>query len=435
MALQDVVARYEANLDADGNVLDFDQVALDLEAAIAADMAEIEALQATIVRLEGLNVNAEGVREELTQVENRIDELNSEINDANLALDRANLAIEPFEIYEAEVNNKLYWIGYNQDRIELYQTVIESLEADLDEANERIEPYVADIADVQTTLEAEYQTLLSLTDATEEAWYELKYAEFNGTADEIAEAQATYDAAKQDIIDYTGDYHGTPQSQWEFNPNTNTWEVVGFTYNSRIWLYSNPVPGTEYGDAIIALNDFASNETYKGLLTRINSLTNSLSFYNNSVINLNNNITTDQIRLSEIYANLEVSSAEEYYTTLNELSMDRAAKEEARNEIQSQLNALWNLRWNLFWYLNDPNRSVAYIENQISNYQSQIATLEANIEANQDLLSQNAFETEEMAAMILRTQEKIDRLMTEYDALVALANEYLEKFNEILENN
>ncbi|GAA4315340.1 hypothetical protein GCM10023115_27020 [Pontixanthobacter gangjinensis] len=433
--LKTIVSRYEANLDAEGNVLNFGEVEAELQAQIDADLAEIEAIEANISRLQGLNANAEDVREELTQVENRIDELEAALNEGNLAMERIYNIYETFASRASEVGDRISYIENDKELIGLYQTEISKLEENLAEASERIEPYTQDISDIESSLEDEYATLINLTQVAEEEWYDLKYAEFNGTTDDLAQAQEAYDAAKQNIIEYAGDYYGGPVSEWSYNSDTNTWEFEGYTYNARIWMYDNPIPGTPYGDAVSTLNNFNSNENYRGLLNRISRLTSTLASYNNAVINLNDNINYNQERLEAIFSNLGVSNAEEFWATLNELTSEYYEAWYAVSEIESELGSQWDLRWDLYYYLNDPNRSVADFENQIAAYQDQIAALEAEIEQNQELLVQNAFEASEMEAMIQRTEDRIARLMEEYEALKDLADQYLEMFYEIVDNN
>lgn len=413
-ALEAVVARYEANLDANGNVLDFDQVALELEGAINADLAEIESLKAAIARLEGLNVNADGVREELTQVENRIDELEAAMNEALLDTDRALKEYEYYQKIYDDLNYTISNIDNRRNNITFYQEYIPMLTSELEEVTERLTPYKTDLEDVETQLTAEIAELQTYLDSAEDAFYNYEYVRLNGSPEEIQEAQDAYNAAVTIVSEYTGAWYGWGNAEAYVN-----------------W----PNSGTEFGDAVLAVSEIEDYPTYNNLLNTFNNINYQLVNAQNQLFLQESSLNWLQSYQNDLLSSVEVATVDEYFTARSEAIAGYNEKWRARNALQSEIDIQYSLRGSLWWYLNDPDRSVAKFENQIAVYQDQITNLEADIEANQTLLAQNAFEADEMAAMIERTQEKIGRLMTEYNALVALANEYLEKFNEILENN
>lgn len=418
--LKTIVARYEANLDASGNVLDFTQVEAQLEAQIAADMAEIEAIQENIARLQGLNSNADDVREELTSVENRIDELNSALNEVNLAMDRAYNAYEPYEEIFSSLQNTVTNIETTENTIFYYEeNYLPLLNSEIEQTMERLEPYQVDLAEVEDQLTAEIETLQSHLETAEDAWYAWEYASLNGTPDEEQDAQDEYDAAVQVIIDYTGAFYG---------PASNAGAYTN-------WYVYYPNSGTTFGDAVLAVSEIQDYPTYQNLVSQLNNLNSQLLTATN---NLNSNIWNLeywQNLQQELLASVDAETVDAYYAARSAAIMDYNAEWEARNDIQAQLDTQWDLRWDLYYYLNDPNRAVAYFENQISDYQNQVVSLMADIQDNQELLAQNAFEASEMEAMIARTEAKIDRLMEEYEVLVDLAEEYLDMFYTTIENN
>ena len=418
--LKTVVARYEANMDASGNVLNFEQVEAELEAQIAADLAEIEAIEANIARLQGLNANADEAREELNMVENRIDELESALNDANLARDRAYAAFESIDNILSNVQSTVSNIEITQNTIAGYEDYyIPSLNAQIEETMERLEPYQVDLAEVENELSSEVEILQGYLDNAEDAWYALEYASLNGTTEEEQAAQDAYDAAVQEVVDYTGAFYGSPSDAGDY-------------INYYLWAANSGFP---FGDAVLAVRDIENYPTYQNLTAEWSNLSMQLKNATDS-LNYNKwNLSYWESNLQELLSSVGVDTVDAYYAARSEAIMNYNETWYNVVEIESELSVQWDLRWDLYYYLNDPNRSIADFENQISNYQSQIATLKADIEQNEELLAQNAFEAEEMATMIDRTQERIELLMEEYDALAALADEYLEMFYEIVDNN
>lgn len=412
--LKSVVAKYEANLDVNGNVLDFDKVTLELEGAISEDLAKIESIQEAIIRLEGLNANADDVREEFAQVINNIEELEKVKDDANLELDRAFNDLAPFDNKYNELINSINNIDNLMGGIAYFEERIAILTPELEEVKDRLDPYQVDLTEVEDQLTSEIEKLQAYLDTAEDAFYNYEYVRLNGTPAEVQDALDTYNAAINAIIDYTGAWYGWNNTQY------------------YVWY---PNPNTDFGDAVLAVSDIEDYPTYNNLLNTFNNVNFELVNAQNELMWRESNLEYWQNIQDDILSFVGVASVEEFWSARNEVYVEINEKSTAINKIQDELNVLWDLRWKLYYYLNDPNRPVAQFENQIADFQDQIENLEANIAANQELLVQNTFEAEEMAAMIARTQERIDRLMTEYDALVALANEYLEKFNEILENN
>lgn len=418
-ALREIVTRYEANLDVDGNVLDFDRVAADLQSQISTDLATIDAIEANISRLEALNANAAGVREELNDVQERIDELEASLNDANLEADRAWLDVAPFSENYTELNNTINEIESRQSAIALYENYIPQVESEIEKVEERLAPYKTDLESVQDQLISEMEVLEEYLATVEDTWYSLEYARLNGTPEEIQAANDAYNEALTAVTDYTGTFIGNSAHATDY-------------LNSYIYY---PVAGAPFGDAVLEVRDIENYATYQDLVDEWSNLNSLLASTQNSLMLTQNALAYYQEVQNNILASVGVDSVDDYFTTWNAVSEDYYEKRTAANEIQAQIDAQWQLEGYLYWYLNDPNRSVADFDNQINDLENQKASLEADVQYNQDLLAQNAFEAEEMAAMIQRTQDKIESLMTEYDALVALANEYLEKFNEILENN
>lgn len=414
-SLRTIVSRFEANMDPFGNVLDFNRAEAELEAQIAGDLAKVESLEDAIGRLEGLNANVDGVRNELTQVINSIEELEKAKDDANLEADRVWNILAPFNNKRNDLDNSINQIEFLMNTINYNEGVIANLTPELEKVVERLEPYQVDLEEVEGQLTTELIILQGYLDTAQDTWYNLEYVSLNGTPTEIQDADDANEAAKTIVINYTGIYQGI----WN--------DAANYVYY--------PNSGTEFGDAVLAVSKIEDYATYNNLVWEFNNYTNQLVYAQNQVMWRTSNLEYWQDYQNDILSFVGVDTVDEFWIARGEAYTLLNEKYAVVNKIQDEVNILWDLRWKLYYYLNDPNRPVSQFDNQISDFQNQIAILEDDIEANQDLLIQNAFEAEEMAAMYERTQDRIDRLMTEYNALVDLANEYLEKFNDVLENN
>ena len=96
-----------------------------------------------------------------------------------------------------------------------------------------------------------------------------------------------------------------------------------------------------------------------------------------------------------------------------------------------EIEALENLMFSLQDYLNGVPASMA---NAIEDMQWQIEMLKEDISENEAALADNAISQEEWDARIAREEQKLEHLTAQHNALVALANDYLEQFNEVVEN-
>ena len=419
------LARFSAYIDINGNVIDFDQAAAELTAQIAADEVQIAALEAAIDRLEGLNTDAASVEAELEEIYIQLDELEAARASAYLDYQLASDEFTPLMNNYYDARNLFY------NNIPNKEMTVAALEEDYAEQEEVVNTFLDQMAPFEAELTAvtdnfspaleEFRSLLA-------DWIQAK-AEFdakainNGPGDEAYDnAEQALNEAKTAYEDFAGiTYYSTyfnPQYILDYSENTGT--LLNFVEAS-----------SEFGQIVNEYTNVLNDASFQNLQYRLNNELNVLGNIDWDLYYATYELGSLQDNLNWILEKYEVADFSELDTMYLQEMQSYNAVYRNYYELSSEYNALSGTAGTLQMYLNGTPRA---IENRIANLQAEVQNLENNIEASKTALVNNEISAEEWAATIVRTQEKIDRLTVEYNALVALANNFLEQFNAVVED-
>lgn len=430
ITLEQELVRFNAYVDANGNIVDFDGATAEIEAQLAEDEATVVALEATIDRLEALNTDAASVEAELMEVMTEIDALRADLAAANLDVDR--FYEETFEdIRDAYVTafGSINSISNLEGRIANKEVVIANEQETISSLESQIAPFQTEL----DATEGEFLPAMEQAETLLEAWIQAR-ATFIAADINNDSGDEQYDAAKKALDDAIAAFEAYAGTGYPSNPQT-------IRDNNTLTTY--PDPASEFGEIITQYSNVLWDATFRDLQNRLSNAYSNLddllygyynyngSYFIPGLNNLNYDLVYQQNQLDSLYAEMGVADFAELQTLYGDASATYQAKLEVKNELYAEVSALIDLQITLEMYLNG---NPSQIENRIESLQVQISFLQADIEDAEAALVNNEINAEEWAANIVRTQEKIDRLTVEYDALVVLANDFLELFNAEMED-
>jgi chromosome segregation ATPase len=422
--LEGQIARFNAYLDENGNVVDFEAAAAELNVDIAEDEAQIAALEATLARLEALTTDAASVEAERMEVQAELDEAFAARAVAELEADLASNTRNAIgQIYSSAqnlYNNITFW----EEEVANYTELIAQQEENVTSLENQLAPFEAEL---EATAD-NYLPAIDEAEALVEVWAQAK-AEFDAVAINNEAGDAVYDDALLALTEAQEAFEAYAGSNYPENPQ---WLKDQLQMGNINYLLAFADPASEFGEIITQYTNVLNNSSFQTLRDRLAFEVNRLGIYENNQNVYLSWIDSSQEQLASLYEEYEVADFTELEAIYMEAIEDYQISIMAYNEINAEVNSLLTLRNTLQNYLNSPQ--VNFIKNQIANIESNIEFLENNIEANEAALVNNEISAEEWAATIVRTQEKIDRLMVEYNALLALADEFLEQFNEVMED-
>ena len=416
--LEGVIARYNANLDAQGNIIDFERVAVELNEQIAEDSIQIVALESAVERLQGLNTDVSDVEEELAQVENRLDEVMSARATLQMEMDLAINALQPVYNDLLRANNLMF------SEIPSMEATVASLEQAYAEQQEVVESFENQLAPFQAELEAVQQNYLPAQEKAEdllEVWIQAK-AQFEAAAINNQAGDEVYDDALAALEDAVAGFEAfAGAGLGNYDPQ--------LLKDNRFYLEFLTDPSSEFGQAVGQYTNVLNDPNFQRISNRFSSELQQLNNLNWNLFYESNDLNNAQIELANIFEENEVETYNELAGLYNELYAPYNNLRIRVNELNSEANSLFQMRSALLTYLNGTPSAIA---NRIEALQSQIAMLEEDIAQNESALANNEIDEQEWAAAIVRAEERLDRLTTEYNALIALANHYLEQFNDVV---
>lgn len=413
--LKDDLLRFNAFLNSNGELQDFEGAADAIEALITELEAEKVAKEESIARLEQLNPDAAAIEEELEAVESELETLNSNL--AVAILDN-NASVETyFRINDAlfEAENFIGIISNIEENIENNEVTLEELEETINSLESQISPFQAEL----DATEGEFLPALEEAEALLETWIQARTAfiaaDINNDAgdQEYDEAKVILDAAITAFEAYAGTgYPNNPQVIRDFD-----------------LLVTFADPASDFGEIITQFTNVLNNPTFADLQNRLsNAITNQDSL--TQQLN-NNNILLDyyQNLLQTIYSDYGVNDISELETLFDEAFIEYLENDRMLFELSTKQSELLGIANNLRAYLNG---YPSVIEDRIDTLKSEITALDDAIQDEQAALANNEISAEEWTATIARTEAKIASLTIEYEALIEFANFYLEQFNEVV---
>lgn len=413
--LEDDLLRFNAFLNNNGDVEDFEGAAAEIEALIAELEAEKAAKEGTIARLEQLNPDAAAVEEELENAESELEVLNSDraiaildFNNSRERFIRLDDALFDAENWTTIISNIEESIESNQQNLEEVEETINSLES-------QIAPFQAKL----DATEADYLPALENAEALLEAWIQARTA-FEAADINNDPGDSEYDDALLVLNDAIADFEAYAGTGYPSDP-----QVTRDFYNVTTFVD----PASDFGIIITQYTNVLNNSTFAELQIRLsNALSNQDSITNQLVIlNLDLGIYEDLLQI--IYTDFGVNDITELEALFDAARNNYIETQLVLYELNANRSELIGLVNNLRSYLNG---YPSIIEDEIENLRSEIAVLDEDIKDQQAALANNEISAEEWSATIVRTEAKIASLTIEYEALLELANLYLDQFNEIV---
>ncbi|MFO7743966.1 MAG: hypothetical protein R6V36_01120 [Psychroflexus sp.] len=426
-SLEQDLLRFNAYVDANGNIVDFEGAAAEIEAQISEDKASIAALETTVARLEALNTDADSVEAELMEVMSELDALESELAAANLDFER--YRVETYQVTQNayfNANNYIAYISNLEESIADRETEVAEVQETINSLESQIAPFQAEL----DATEGEYLLALEEAETLLEAWIQAR-ATFIAANINNNPGDEEYDNARVILDDAIAAFEAYAGTGYPSNPqyirDTNT--LTTYAGNSEFGMIISQYTNVLNNGTFVNLQDRLSNEySYLDfLLTGFNGS----DFAELGLEDLNANLTFQQNELDSIYAEMGVADFTELETLREGVIETYLAKLEVLNELSAEVSALSSLQSTLEDYLNG---NPSQIEERIESLQSEIDSLSADVDDAEATLVNNEISAEEWAATIVRTQDRIDRLTVEYDALVELANNFLEQFYAVVED-
>lgn len=139
----------------------------------------------------------------------------------------------------------------------------------------------------------------------------------------------------------------------------------------------------------------------------------------------------EQPRLAEIYEKYGVADFAELETLYTAAEDDYDAILKRLAALNTQMSALHDTALTLYDYLSGNPAAIAA---EIEYLNGRVWLSQNTIESYEEMLINNEISAEDWAETIVLAQEKLERMLTEYNALLALATEYLEQFNTVVED-
>lgn len=425
------IARFKAYLDENGNPLDFDLMAEAIQRDLAQDSATYKAQEASLAILKNVDADPASAEAELAEVTKQLEQLDQDVSEKLLERNKAqDTYIQAWEAYSAAEETIANRETYEQN-LEGAKENIEALEAEIADLNEqiasvegRLEPFEEEMAEQ----EAAYEPALAEAETLLEDWIQAEAALAaaavnNGPGDEEYDnAKDAYDAARADFEAYAGDYfaaygYGNPRS-------INLEEDAG-------------IAGSDFGDVKIAYDAIADSFRPYGtayqLQNQLASLEGQLEDRNSDLENQQNwkeNIEDQINRTSEEY-NTAVENLDQLEADAKAVYEVYYAVNQEHTELVERYSSLYSLEMNLRSYLNG---TIASLTNRIENLEGQMLNTKEAISDNLAALEDNAISQSEWEAKIAQEEAKLERLNEEYEALLALAADYLEQFNQAVAN-
>ena len=413
--LEDDLLRFNAFLNNNGDIEDFEGAAAEIEALIAELEAEKAAKEETVARLEGLNPGAAAVEEELETAESELEVLASDIAVAELDFDNS---IESFfrlndKLLEAE--NLVAFISSGEELIEDNQQNLAEVEETINSLESQIAPFQAELE----AAEDEFQPAVEQAEALLEAWIQAR-ATFLAADVNNDPGDQEYDDAQADLDDAITAFEAYAGTGYPNNPQR---------IRDRDELLVFADPALEFGIIITEYTNILNDSTFAELQSRLSDALNDLDLISTQLENLNLNLGFDEDVLEIIYTDFGVSDITELEVLEDEARNDFIETQIVLNELNANESELIGLINNLRAYLNG---YPSIIEEDIESLKSEIAVLDEDIENQQAALVNNEISAEEWATTITRTESRIASLTIEYEALLEFADFYLEQFNEVV---